>query len=116
MRLAYYANCHGPQGSQAVVRHGCLPEREVPTDIGAVRVKVSCMPDHSGTGIRFHSALLLPSIRRSTSLAALLPGCTCVRGLSLARQISRRGPGNHDIGIMRSEDKNTDGVSLERTL
>jgi len=41
--------------------------------IGAVRVRVPCVRDRSGTGIQFHSALLPPSIRRSKSLEALLP-------------------------------------------
>jgi len=52
---------------------GYLPEREVHTGIGAVRVQVPRVCDRSGTGIRFYSALLPPSIRRSKSLEALLP-------------------------------------------
>ena len=40
MLLAQYANHHAPQGRKAVVRNGYLPEREVQTGIGAVRVKV----------------------------------------------------------------------------
>jgi putative transposase len=71
--LAQYANRHDPQGRQAVVRNGYLPEREVHTGIGAVRVKVPRVRDRSGLGIRFHSALLPPYIRRSKSLDALLP-------------------------------------------
>jgi putative transposase len=71
--LAQYADCHDPQGRQAVVRNGYLPEREVQTGIGAVRVKVPRVRDRSGTGIRFHSALLPPYVRRSNSLEALLP-------------------------------------------
>src|SRR5919202_6073188 len=73
MLLAHYAACHDPQGRQAVVRNGYLPEREVHTGIGAVRVKVPRGRDRSGTGLRFHSALLPPYIRRSNSLEALLP-------------------------------------------
>jgi transposase-like protein len=71
--LAQYADRHDPQGRQAVVRYGYLPEREVQTGIGAVRVKVPRVRARSGSGIRFHSALLSPYIRRSTSLEALLP-------------------------------------------
>ena len=71
--LAQYADRYDPQGRQAVVRNGYLPEREVQTGIGAVRVKVPRVRDRSGTGIRFHSALLPPYIRRSNSLEALLP-------------------------------------------
>jgi putative transposase len=71
--LAQYADRHDTQGRQAVVRNGYLPAREVQTGIGAVRVKVPRVRDRSGTGIRFHSALLPPYIRRSKSLEALLP-------------------------------------------
>jgi putative transposase len=71
--LAQYADRHDAQGRQVVVRNGYLPEREVQTGIGAVRVKVPRVRDRSGTGIRFHSALLPPYIRRSPSLEALLP-------------------------------------------
>ncbi len=71
--LAQYADRHDSQGRQAVVRNGYLPEREVQTGIGAVRVKVPRVRDRSGLGIRFHSALLPPYIRRSKSLEALLP-------------------------------------------
>jgi putative transposase len=71
--LAQYADRRDPQGRQAVVRNGYLPEREVQTGIGAVRVKVPRVRDRSRTGIRFHSALLPPYIRRSNSLEALLP-------------------------------------------
>src|SRR5262245_38558412 len=71
--LAQYADHRDNQGRQVVVRNGYLPEREVQTGIGAVRVKVPRVRDRSGTGIRFHSALLPPYIRRSNSLEALLP-------------------------------------------
>jgi transposase-like protein len=71
--LAHYADRHDAQGRQAVVRNGSLPEREVQTGIGAVRVKVPRVRDRSGTGIQFHSALLPPYMRRSKRLEALLP-------------------------------------------
>jgi putative transposase len=73
MLLAQYVDRHDGQGRQAIVRNGHLPEREVQTGIGAVRVKVPRVRDRSGAGIRFHSALLPPYIRRSKSLEALLP-------------------------------------------
>ena len=73
MLLAQYADRRDSQGRQALVRNGYLPEREVQTGIGAVRVKVPRVRDRSGAGIRFHSALLPPYIRRSKSLEALLP-------------------------------------------
>jgi putative transposase len=73
MLLARYADRRDSEGRQVIVRNGYLPEREVQTGIGAVRVKVPRVRDRSGTGIRFHSALLPPYIRRSKSLEALLP-------------------------------------------
>lgn len=71
--LAQYADRRDGQGRQAIVRNGYLPERDVQTGIGAVRVKVPRVRERSGAGIRFHSALLPPYIRRSKSLEALLP-------------------------------------------
>jgi transposase-like protein len=71
--LAQHADRRDTQGRQAVVRNGSLPAREVQTGIGAVRVKVPRVRDRSGTGRRFHSALLPPYLRRSHSLEALLP-------------------------------------------
>ena len=71
--LAPYADRHDPRGRQAVVRHGSLPEREVQTGIGAVRVKVPRVRDRRGLGIHGHSALLPPYIRQSKRLDALRP-------------------------------------------
>src|SRR5262245_33052198 len=73
MLLARYADHRDSDGRPAIVRNGYLPEREGQTGIGAVRGKVPRVRDRSGTGIRFHSALLPPYIRRSKSLEALLP-------------------------------------------
>ena len=71
--LAQYADRRDGQGRQAIVRNGYLPERDVQTGIGAVQVKVPRVRDRNGVGIRFHSTLLPPYIRRSKSLEALLP-------------------------------------------
>ena len=60
MLLAQYADRHAAQGRHAVVRHGYLPEREVQTGIGTVRVKVPRGRDRRGSGMRLHSALLPP--------------------------------------------------------
>jgi transposase-like protein len=73
MLLAQYVDRYDAQGHHAVVRNGYLPEREVQTGIGAVCVKMPRVRDRSGSGIRFHSALLPPYVRRSNSLEALLP-------------------------------------------
>jgi putative transposase len=71
--FAQYADRRDPQGRQALVRNGSLPERDVQTGMGTVRVQVPRVRDRSGAGIRLHTALLPPSIRRSKSLEALLP-------------------------------------------
>ena len=71
--LACYADERDAQGRQAVVRNGYLPEREVQTGIGAIPVQVPRIRDRSGQGIRFHSSILPPYMRRSRSVEALLP-------------------------------------------
>ena len=73
MLLAEYADRRDSQGRQAIVRNGYLPERAVQTEIGAVRSRCLGARDRGGAGIRFHSALLPPYVRRSNSLEALLP-------------------------------------------
>jgi putative transposase len=71
--LACNADVRDEQGRQAVVRNGYLPEREVQTGIGAVSVHVPRVRDRSGQGIRFHSSILPPYMRRSRSVEELLP-------------------------------------------
>ncbi|MDK1104411.1 MAG: IS256 family transposase, partial [Actinomycetota bacterium] len=60
-----------------VVRHGYLPEREIQTGIGAVRVKAPRVRDRdpraAGERIRFTSSILPPYLRRAKSIEALLP-------------------------------------------
>lgn len=62
-----------PDGRQAVVRNGYLPERTVQTGIGDVTVKVPKVRDRSGSGIKFSSALLPPYLKRAKSIDELLP-------------------------------------------
>lgn len=62
-----------PDGRQAVVRNGYLPERTIQTGIGDVAIKVPKVRDRSGGGINFTSALLPPYLKRSESIEALLP-------------------------------------------
>lgn len=60
-------------GRQLVVRNGYLPQREVQTGIGPVKVKVPRVRDRSGQGIHFTSSLIPPYLRRSKSIEELLP-------------------------------------------
>ncbi len=71
--VTHYEDLRDEEGRQCVVRNGYLPEREVQTGIGQVKVKVPRVRDRSGSGIRFHSAILPPYLRRTRSLEALIP-------------------------------------------
>ena len=72
--LAAYRDLKLPNGHQRIVRHGHMPEREVQTGIGAVKVKAPRVRDR-GTGekIPFKSNILPKYIRRTKSLEALIP-------------------------------------------
>jgi transposase-like protein len=72
--LAAYRDLRLPTGHQRIVRHGRMPEREVQTGIGAVRVKVPRVRDR-GTDekIHFQSSILPKYVRRTKSLEALIP-------------------------------------------
>jgi len=71
--LDQHANVRLPDGRQAVVRNGHLPERTVQTGIGDVEVRVPKVRDRSGSGIRFNSNLLPPYLKRARSVEELLP-------------------------------------------
>ena len=74
--LAAHDDLADDQGRRRIVRHGYLPEREIQTGIGAVRVKVPRVRDRApaaGDRIRFTSSILPPYLRRSRSVEELLP-------------------------------------------
>ena len=62
-----------PDGRQAVVRNGYLPERTIQTGVGDVEIKVPKVRDRSGCGISFTSSLLPPYLKRTRSIEELLP-------------------------------------------
>jgi transposase-like protein len=68
--LSEYSGRVDGQGRRVLVRNGYLPEREIQTGIGPVKPKAR---DRSGSGIRFHSRLLPPYLRRTKQIAELLP-------------------------------------------
>jgi transposase-like protein len=72
--LAAYRDLKLPNGHQRIVRHGRMPEREVQTGVGAVKVKAPRVRDR-GTEekIRFQSSILPKYVRRTKSLEALIP-------------------------------------------
>ena len=72
-----HADLTDAEGRRRVVRHGYLPEREIQTGIGAVRVKAPRVRDRdreaAGGRIGFTSSILPRYLRRSKSMEELLP-------------------------------------------
>lgn len=64
---------HLDDGRAAVVRNGYLPERDIQTEIGPVKVTVPKVRSKDGQPITFHSALVPPYVRKTRSLEAALP-------------------------------------------
>jgi hypothetical protein len=57
--LATYRDLKLPNGHQRIVRHGRMPEREVQTGVGAVKVKAPRVRHRGGEEkIRFQSGVL----------------------------------------------------------
>jgi transposase-like protein len=72
--LATYRDLKLPNGHQRIVRHGRMPEREVQTGVGAVKVKAPRVRHRGGEEkIRFQSGVLPKYVRRTKSLEALIP-------------------------------------------
>lgn len=79
--LEHHGQLKLPDGRQAIVRNGFLPERTIQTGICDVEIKVPKVRDRSGSGICFNSSLLPPYLKRSGSIEELLPWLY-LRGLS----------------------------------
>ena len=84
--LGKHANLATENGLQRVVRHGHLPEREVMTGIGPVRVRQPRIRDRGADArdpqrIRFTPTPLPPYARRTRSLEVVLP-VLYLKGLS----------------------------------
>jgi len=77
VHIAAHADLTDAEGRRRVVRHGYLPEREIQTGIGAVRVKAPRARDRDpgapGGRIGFTSSILPRYLRRSRSMEELLP-------------------------------------------
>jgi transposase-like protein len=71
--LAQFSDLRNQQGHRQIVRNGYLPEREIQTGIGNVKVKVPKIRDRSGQRIKFNSILVPPYLRKSKSIEELLP-------------------------------------------
>ena len=75
--LEQYQDLRNEQGHQRVVRNGYLPEREIQTGLGGIKVRVPRIRDRSARkepeqAIRFRSSLVPPHLRRSKSVEELL--------------------------------------------
>lgn len=71
--IRHYSTLKDQLGHQQVVRNGYLPEREIQTGIGPVKVRVPKVRDKSGQGIKFNSTLLPPYLRRTKNVEEVLP-------------------------------------------
>ena len=71
--LAQYADHKCEDGKAAVVRNGYLPEREIQTGIGPVKVRIPKVRSRTGEPVTFRSALVPPYVRKTRSLEAALP-------------------------------------------
>ena len=75
--LSQYKELTDGNGKMRLVRNGYLPEREIQTGIGPVKVKAPRARDRKPNaitgGIKFNSAILPPYLRRSKSMEEFLP-------------------------------------------
>jgi putative transposase len=71
--LACHADKTSDSGHAGVVRNGYLPERELQTGIGPVKVRISKVRSRTGEQITFRSALVPPYVRKTRTLEAALP-------------------------------------------
>ena len=101
--IVAHADLTDAAGRRRIVRHGYLPEREIQTGIGAVRVKAPRARDRDPLGpggrIGFTSSILPRYLRRSRSMEELLPWLY-LKGISsgdfgeaLAALVGRDAPG-----------------------
>ena len=71
--LSHYTALKSEHGHHQVVRNGYLPEREIQTGIGPVKIRVPKIRDKSNQGIKFNSTLLPPYLRKTRSVEEMLP-------------------------------------------
>jgi putative transposase len=104
------SNLSDRSGRRRVVRNGHLPEREVQTGIGPVKVRVPRVHDREpgeGGAIRFDSKIVPKYVRRTRSIEALIPWLY-LRGVStgdftdaLAALLGPNAPGLSPATISR---------------
>ena len=71
-----YADLRDELGRQRIVRNGYLPQREIQSGIGPVKVKAPRVRDRYANlskNIRFNSSILPPYLRKTKSIEELIP-------------------------------------------
>jgi transposase-like protein len=71
--LALHQDWRTECGHAGVVRNGYLPERELQTGLGLIRVKIPKVRSKTGEAVSFQSVLVPPYIRKTPSLEAAVP-------------------------------------------
>ena len=71
--LSYHQPKTMSNGNQQFVRNGYLPERQIQTGIGNIKVKVPRVRNRGNDAIKFTSNLVPQYMRRTVSLDVLLP-------------------------------------------
>ena len=71
--LAAYEDYRTECGHAGVVRNGYLPERELQTGLGPIRVKIPKARSKTGEPVSFQSVLVPPYVRKTRTLEAALP-------------------------------------------
>jgi transposase-like protein len=71
--MEQYSDRRTEDGKAAVVRNGYLPERDLQTGLGPVKVKIPKVRARTGESVTFRSALVPPYVRKTRSLEAALP-------------------------------------------
>ena len=67
------ASLRTPEGKLAVARNGYLPERDITTKAGTVRIQIPKVRDRSHSGIKFNSRLIPPYLKRSDDVTSFIP-------------------------------------------
>ncbi len=71
--LAEHRDCRTQGGHAGVVRNGYLPERELQTGLGPIRVRIPKVRSRTGEPVSFQLVLVPPYIRKTPSLEAAVP-------------------------------------------
>ena len=71
--LAMFQDCRTESGLAGVVRNGYLPERELQTGLGPIKVRIPKVRSRTGQAVSFQSVLVPPYIRKTPSLEAAIP-------------------------------------------